>query len=207
MSGAHTGDNSARIVIVFASARAAGLGQRLLECARAELLRAGARVRVHDLLREGFDPVLRLAPGQPYALACPAAEDALTARYQEDARWADSFVILHPVWWFAPPALLMGWVDRVLVHDVALWQREGAAPLGLFGGKRMLVIQTFNAKRAIDRLAFLGISGFFWKRVVAASVGIERVSRLALYSVEGLEAARLERFEMRLRRALQLLVP
>lgn len=193
----------ARVVVVHGGGRLAGLGRHLAHLARLELEVAGAEVRLHDLLADGFDPVLRLDAEQPHALPCSPEEDALTARYQVDARWANAFVVVHPVWWFAPPAILKGWVDRVLVHDVALEQRAGESPQGLFGEKRMLVVQTFNAARAIDRVVFLGICGFFWKRVVGASVGMERVQRLPLYSVEDLDERRLARFEERLRRALR----
>jgi NAD(P)H dehydrogenase (quinone) len=193
----------ARVVVVQGGGRVGGLGRRLASVAREELEAAGAQVRVHDLLADGFDPVLRLGADQRYAQACSSEEDSLTARYQADARWAESFVVVHPVWWFAPPAILKGWVDRVFVDGVALEQRDGEAPRGLFGAKRMLVVQTFNTQGAIERVAFLGMAGFFWKRVVGASLGMERVQRLALYSVERLDETRLGRFEARMRRALR----
>ena len=163
-------------------------------------------MRVHDLLADGFDPVLRLADDQPIALPVTEAEDAVCARYQADARWADAFVVVHPIWWFAPPALLKGWIDRVLVEDVALAQQPTGPPKGLFGGKRLLVVQTFQTNRALDRLAFGGIAGFFWKRVVGLPTGMERVTRLPLYGVQELAPRRLERFERRLARAVAGLI-
>lgn len=196
---------SARVLVLLGAGRRGGLGRHLFEFIQKELDAVGVSWRRQDLLSDGFDPVLRLADDEPHARACQPAEDPLAARYQEDARWADVLVIVHPVWWFAPPAILKGWVDRILVDGVALEQRPGSPPRGLFSGKRLLVVQTFNSGRAIDRLAFLGISAFFWKRVVGASIGIEKVARLALYGVEKLEAARLRRFEERLRRSLAAL--
>ncbi len=195
-----------RVLLVHGAARQGGLGLRLRRRALEVLEAGGAEVRVHDLLSDGFDPVLRLPDDAPHATACDAQEDPLPARYQEDVRWAELFVVLHPVWWFAPPAILKGWVDRVLVHDVAIRQRTGGAPLPLLDGRRALLVQTFNTKRAVDRALFLGVTGAFWKRVVFASVGITSLSRLALYEVERLDERRLSRFEARLSRALELLL-
>lgn len=197
---------SRRVLLVHGAARSGGLGERLRRHALEVLEAAGAEVRLHDLLGDGFDPVLRLSDDAPHATACEPSEDPLTARYQEDVRWSEVIVVLHPVWWFAPPAILKGWIDRVLVHDVAIRQREGGAPQPLLGGRRALVVQTFNTKRAVDRALFLGVTASFWKRVVFASVGITSVNRLALYEVERLDARRLSRFEERLSRSLRLLL-
>jgi hypothetical protein len=69
----------------------------------------------------------------------------------------------------------------------------------------MLVVQTFNTSAKVDRVLFLGFSGFFWKRVVGLPTGIERVRRLALYGVEKLSDRKLNRFEARLKRSVRAL--
>ncbi len=194
------------MLLVHGGAREDGLGRHLVRRARASLEGLGVELREHDLLADAFDPVLRLSPDEPHALPCDPASDPLTARYQEDVRWAQALVVLHPVWWFAPPAVVKGWVDRVLVHDVALEQREQGPPRGLCAGKRMLVAMTFNTGAAIDRVAFRGHTTFFWRRVVGLSLGLDSVSCLRLYEVRGLEPTRLKRFEGRLGRALSGLV-
>lgn len=195
-----------RVLVIFGGGRAEGLGRELVDGVLRTLRDAGATVRVHDLLADGFDPVLRLTENQAHACACSPTEDPLVARYQDDVRWAERFLVVHPVWWFAPPAILKGWIDRILVDGIALEQHEGASPSPLLEGRRALVVQTFNTSRAIDRVAFLGISAFFWKRVVFHSVGVGRVARLPLYSVERLSQARLERFRARLDRAIRALL-
>lgn len=195
-----------RVLVVFGTGRVRGLGRVLLEGLLGVLRERGADVRVHDLLADGFDPVLRLEEGAHHAGSVSVDADPVAARYQEDVRWAERFLVVHPVWWFAPPAILKGWIDRILVHDVALRQRAGESPSPLLTGRRALVVQTFNTSRAIDRVAFLGLSAFFWKRVVFHSVGVERVARLPLYAVESLSEVRLGRFRARLVRALDALL-
>ena len=195
-----------KALLVLGHGRTSGLGHHLLGVARETLTGLGVPHRVHDLLADEFDPRLRLAAGATHATACSAQEDPLVHRYQEDVRWADAYVVVHPVWWFAPPAILKGWVDRVLVDGVAIRQEATGPPAPLLGGRRALVVQTFNAARVIDRIHFRGIAGRFWQKVVFPSIGVEDVDLLALHDVEGLDGAVLRRFEAKLRRDVARLV-
>jgi len=194
-----------RVLLVLGHGRETSLCRHLVQFACTQLERLGAEWRLHDLLADGFDPVLRLAEGQRHALEVTPDEDPLVARYQADVRWADAYVIVHPIWWFAPPAILKGWVDRVLADGVAL-VHGSEPPVGSLDGRRALVVQTFNAPRFIDRLWMHRIAARFWTRAVFSSVGVGDVTPLSLYETGGLTSSRLERFERRLQRALERLV-
>ncbi len=196
-----------RVVLVLASARPASLGRHLTDLVLDTLVTAGAEVEVQDLLQDGFDPVLRLDPDQEHALCPDPQQDPLAARYAQAVSTSDAIVIIHPVWWFAPPAILKGWVDRILVHGVAIEQAEGGPPRGLLGGKQCLVLQTFNASAHIDRIVFRALSFAFWKRVIGLATDLKRVRRLALYNVDEIEPRRLARFEERVRRAALGVLP
>jgi NAD(P)H dehydrogenase (quinone) len=161
-------------------------------------------VRIQDLLADGFDPVLRIPGSAPHAL--PEHTTPLARRYQDDVRWMDGIVVIHPVWWFAPPAILKGWVDQVLVHGVAIEQRASGSPRPLLGGRRALLIQTFNCNRAIDRIVLRGMSESFWRRGVFLPVGILRVERLAFHGVDGMTPRKLAALEAKVsRRAAKFL--
>ena len=195
-----------RVLVVLGHARSAGLNHALVQVIHEELARRGAKTRFQDLLADGFDPVLRLEPDERHATRCTAQQDPLVHRYQEDVLWADAYVIVHPVWWFAPPAVLKGWVDRVLVHEVAIHQPAKGSPTPLLNGRRALLVQTFNAPSMVDRVLFGGIASRFWKRVVFPSTGIRWCGRVALFEVENLAAAVFEKHCARLRRAIGTLV-
>ena len=192
--------SSKRVLLVLGHGRQSSLCQHLAQVAREQLAQLGAEVREHDLLADGFDPVLRLDPGQRHAVRVSPAEDPLVARYQDDVVWADAYLIVHPVWWFAPPALLKGWVDRVLADGVAL-THACEPPKGSLDGRKALVIQTFNAPRFVDRTLMRRVGTRFWTHAVFFSVGVRAVT-LGLYETGDLSKRRLARFERRLRRLI-----
>lgn len=194
-----------RLLLVLGHGRSDGLCHHLARSAREELERLGVELRVHDLLADGFDPVLRLAPGESHACAVTEADDPLTFRYQADVRWAEAYLFVHPVWWFAPPALLKGWVDRVLADGVAL-RHDTEPPTGLLGGRRALLMQTFKAPKLVDRLVMRRLSTRFWSGVVFPSIDVRGLPPLSLYEAGRLTPRRLERFERRLRRSIGRLV-
>lgn len=198
-----TKEEQARVLIVLGGARLEhGLCYSLLGVLQQELSRRQVETRTHDLLADGFDPVLRLSAQEPYATACPVKQDPLCARYQEDARWANVYIFVHPVWWFAPPAILKGWVDRVFVHGVSIEQHAGGSPTPLLNGRKALLVMTFNAKKLIDRTVFKSACRFFWKRIALSAAGILRTRSVEIYNVQKMTAARFEKQSARLLREL-----
>jgi putative NADPH-quinone reductase len=88
------------------------------------LAAAGAEVRLHDLHARGFDPVLGLAEWRGY-LAAPANR-AGVAREVDDLLWCDTLLFVYPTWWYGLPAMLKGWLDRVLLPEVAFLMPDAA---------------------------------------------------------------------------------
>ena len=88
---------------------------RDLVCDR--LRAAGAGLRLHDLYAQGFQPVLTrdewLGYLDPARNTLPVAPDV------EALRWCDTLIFVYPTWWYGLPAMLKGWLDRVMLPDVA----------------------------------------------------------------------------------------
>jgi putative NADPH-quinone reductase len=40
-------------------------------------------------------------------------------RHCADVEWCDTLIFVYPTWWYGLPAMLKGWLDRVLLPDVA----------------------------------------------------------------------------------------
>ena len=75
----------------------------------------------------------------------------------------------------------------MLVDGVALRQPPGGSPEGILGGRRALVIQTFNAPATVDKVLFfyapklLGGDG----KEMVGSLGINRVARaIKIHKIE-----------------------
>ena len=75
----------------------------------AALQRSGAAVFAHDLYAERFDPVLTADE-----LGSDRSEDALVNRYSAELIDSDLLVFIHPNWWGQPPAIMKGYIDRVI---------------------------------------------------------------------------------------------
>lgn len=111
-----------------------------------ELSAAGAAVHVIDLYGEGFSPVMGRGEWDGY-LATPENEGPV-ATHVAALRWADAVVFVYPTWWYGPPAMLKGWLDRVLLPGVAfeLQSSRDISP-SLTHVRTMAVFTTCGASR------------------------------------------------------------
>lgn len=66
---------------------------------------------------------------------------------RQELLWAEHVMIVYPVWWGTMPALLKGWLDRVLLPGFAFTEREDGAWEGLLGGRSATLIATMDTPR------------------------------------------------------------
>lgn len=83
------------------------------EAARA-VREAGLELRYHDLYADGFGAVLSKEEMQRRF-----SFDEAVQTYAAELRQSALLIIVHPDWWGQPPAILKGWLDRVLRPGVA----------------------------------------------------------------------------------------
>ena len=102
------------ILVILGHPDPNSFNQALARTAREELERLGGRVVFHDLAGEGFDPVLPVDEIPKDAVLPPDI-----AAHCAELAAADGVVIIHPNWWGMPPAVLKGWIDRVVRCGVA----------------------------------------------------------------------------------------
>jgi len=136
----------------------------------------GHTVLFHDLYQENFNPLV--SPGE---LAGEGFEPAVQA-HQEEIRQADGIVIVHPNWWGQPPAILKGWVDRVLWNNVAYAFDEndngGGVPEGLLKVKSALVFNTSNTPAEREEKVFGDPLDRIWKKCIFDFCGVRNVYRV-----------------------------
>jgi putative NADPH-quinone reductase len=137
-----------------------------------EALRSiGHSIMFHDLYSEGFDPILTKEE-IPENSALP---DAIS-RHCEELQSADGIVIVHPNWWGQPPALLKGWVDRVIRPGIAYRFVEGdggeGVPLGLLQAQAAVVFNTSNTPDKREQAVFGDPLEAIWRRCIFDLCGI-----------------------------------
>ncbi len=114
-----------------------------------ELQAAGHEVVYHDLYAERFDPIL---PHEEIPKGAPL--DPVVERHCREVAAADGYLIVHPNWWAMPPAILKGWLDRVMRQGVAYQFGPGGVEK-LLAGRKAVVFTTSNTPRD-DELRLYG---------------------------------------------------
>jgi NAD(P)H dehydrogenase (quinone) len=111
--------------------------------ALAGLKDAGHTVDLCDLYAEKFDPVMSAGERRDYHDL--NKNQAGVVDYVRRLREADALVMQFPVWSFGPPAMLKGWMDRLLMPGVAfdLSNPHMAVPM-LQNLKRICAITTYG---------------------------------------------------------------
>jgi len=136
----------------------------------------GHSVKLHDLYKENFNPVLD---------AEEIPQDGKTVKiiddYCKEITQADGIIVIHPNWWGQPPAILKGWIDRVFRPGVAYEFREGdqgeGVPNGLLETKAAIVFNTSNTSREREENIFLDPLETLWKNCIFYLCGIKNFYR------------------------------
>ncbi len=126
------------VLIVYAHPNPMSFNQSILNVVNSAFNQKGATVRLKDLYAERFDPVLDEAQ---LSLQQEGKLPDDIKREQEQVTWADTIVVIYPLWWFDRPAILKGWFDRVFTNGFAFTYDENGAQ-GLLKGKRAIVVVT-----------------------------------------------------------------
>jgi len=165
-----------KISVILAHPIAGSFNHAIASRAVKVLKRSGHDVLFHDLCQERFDPLLTGAEFAREATLPPEIH-----RHCREISEADGIVIVHPNWWGQPPAILKGWVDRVIRPGVAYEFLEGdkgeGIPKGLLKARAALVFNTSNTPGERERDVFSDPLETLWKNCVFGLCGVENVYR------------------------------
>jgi len=136
----------------------------------------GHTVLFHDLYEEGFDPVLPTAEFPRNAQLPPEIQS-----HCDEISQVDGIVIVHPNWWGQPPAILKGWIDRVIRPGTAYEFVEGdkgeGIPRGLLKAKFALVLNTSNTPTEREQNVFGDPLENLWKKCIFDLCGVSNFYR------------------------------
>ena len=165
-----------KISVILGHPNPKSFNHAIAQMAVATLKRSGHEVRFHDLHAEGFDPLL---PAEEAARGAPLPA-AIAAHCVELAE-ADGIIIVHPNWWGQPPAILKGWIDRVVRPGVAYEfvgdDKGEGVPRGLLKAKAALVFNTANTRVEREQKVFGDPLEAIWKNCVFDLCGVPRFFR------------------------------
>lgn len=179
-----------KALTVIGSPKSEGFVNALAEAATEVLERRGVAVEVHDLYAEGFDPVAPVTEtftvGTDVEEAIAATADPVIRAHRRALVEADYLVVAHPNWWGKPPAIVAGWMDRVLVPGLAyrLDTREGL-PTPLLNLKSVLVLNTGDTPPQREYKKFGDPLDAIWRRCVGLYLNPAKVHRMLAAPVGG----------------------
>lgn len=144
----------------------------MLDALRERYDREGTSYEVIDLYADGFDPALSRDELAVYNAG--TALDPLVTRYQELISGCNRLVFIFPVWWNDVPAMLKGWLDKVLLAGFS-WEATGAGLKGTLTYIESAEVYTassnpteFIREHTGDAIQRMFIDGTLWQ------LGIER---------------------------------
>jgi putative NADPH-quinone reductase len=132
----------------------------ILGAVKTGLKKGGHACKVIDLDIDGFDPVMRGKDLKAFGEA-GRGEDILTTdvdpivlRYKKRLEWAERIVMIFPIWWMTMPAMMKGFIDKVIFPGVAYDMEGGRLKSRLKNLRQVTVISTMNTPADIYRDMF-----------------------------------------------------
>lgn len=154
-------------LIIYSHFNPESFTKAIVNVVETESKKRGDEVRMTDLYKDGFDPVLKFPDIQGMFMGGDTPSDV--QKYQDDIVWADHITYVFPLWWGQMPAILKGYADRVLSNGFAFNYTETGVD-GLLSDKKCNVIVchgnpsdyyvSTNMHSALERVFDGGVFGF-----------------------------------------------
>jgi NAD(P)H dehydrogenase (quinone) len=165
-----------KILIILGHPSEGSFNHAIAETAAAKLKEKEHEVIFHDLYKEKFDPIL--STGE---IPKTGFYDDIIAHHCKELQECDGIIIIHPNWWGQPPAILKGWIDRVIRPGIAYEftdedSGEGV-PIGLLKAKTGIVFNTSNTSEDRENNIFLDPLETLWKNCIFDLCGVKNFYR------------------------------
>ncbi len=145
-----------KVLIIHAHENSNSFCSALAETAKSTFEKEGHQVTISDLYKKNFNPIggkhdfILTSDASYYKYASEQLHAHQNNLFSEELNKemkllenADILIFNFPLWWFGMPAILKGWIDRVLAYGFAYGGDYGFYDKGRFSGKKaMLCITT-----------------------------------------------------------------
>ena len=103
--------------IIFAHPWHGSFNKAILDRVIEQLNLKDQNYKLIDLHKDNFDPVLREEDLKLYSQG--KSSDQLVLNYQSILKETKKLVFIFPIWWFDVPAILKGFIDKVMLKNFA----------------------------------------------------------------------------------------
>jgi NAD(P)H dehydrogenase (quinone) len=152
-----------KILYVYAHPEPKSFNAALRDTALSALQEKGHEVKLSDLYAIKFNPVLsasdfperkNLDVFNPFLEAIKASKTGAFSpdikEEMEKVRWSDIMIFQFPIYFTAMPAIMKGWIDRVLAPGFGFNPITNSAyETGLFKGKSAMLAMTTGAPKEV----------------------------------------------------------
>lgn len=165
-----------KISVILAHPNKESFNHAIAEVVLDQLRQSGHETCFHDLYKEEFDPILTKEEIPKNAFL-----PAIIEKHCKEISEADGIIIIHPNWWGQPPAILKGWVDRVIRPGIAYEfiedDKGDGIPNGLLRAKTAIVFNTSNTETEREHKIFGDPLETIWKNCIFDLCGVKNFHR------------------------------
>jgi NAD(P)H dehydrogenase (quinone) len=163
-----------KISVILAHPDQASFNHAIAVTAVETLQQQGHEVAFHDLYKEKFPPVIP-ASEIPRNAVLPR----IISIHCKEIAEAEGIIIVHPNWWGQPPAILKGWIDRILRPGVAYTFADGdngdGELIGLLKVHEVIVLNTSNTPADREMTKYGDPLESLWKNNMLVSCGAKNL--------------------------------
>ena len=183
-----------KVLLVLAHPCPDSFNQACAAAAVRGLTRAGHTVDTIDLYADGFRAAMSREERVAYESDQPIL-DPMVADHAARLLAADAIVLVYPTWWSGLPAVLKGWLERVMIPGVGftLHPQTNKVRPGLTRIRRIVGISTYGSP-----WHYVKLTNDNGRRMVTRALRMScgwrtRTTWLALYALDTADADRRQR--------------
>jgi NAD(P)H dehydrogenase (quinone) len=139
-----------RVLVIYCHPCEDSFNAAVRDAALAELQAGGHDTRLLDLYGMDFQPVLTAEQRRVYHT--PGDNERGIGDHLDALRWCEALIFIYPTWWYGPPAMLKGWLDRVWVPHATFGMPERNKPIS----------RVLTNIRIIGAVSTLGSPKWWW---------------------------------------------
>ena len=155
--------------VIFSHPWNGSFNKAILDQVMKKLDETKEKYTVIDLNKDGFNPVMSEEELSLYSQG--KSIDPLVLKYQEILKNTDELILIFPIWWMSLPAILKGFLDKVMLRGFAYESTQTGIKGLLTNIKTAKMITTAEVPKILLSITGFGIT---MKKANLGGVGIKK---------------------------------